>query len=55
MNGRFFDGRQLTAEFYDGYTDYYVPEKEEDRIARDKEWEKFLLEQEDSESNASGK
>eukprot|EP01127_Copromyxa_protea_P014575 TRINITY_DN4097_c0_g1_i1.p1 TRINITY_DN4097_c0_g1~~TRINITY_DN4097_c0_g1_i1.p1 ORF type:complete len:377 (-),score=118.48 TRINITY_DN4097_c0_g1_i1:121-1197(-) len=42
MNGRFFDGRKLVAEFYDGYTNYFVPETDEEREERDKKWEKWL-------------
>lgn len=26
MNGRFFDGRTISAEFYDGFTNYEVKE-----------------------------
>ena len=42
MNGRWFAGRQLVAMFYDGFTNYFVGESEEERAARDKEWEKWL-------------
>lgn len=42
MNGRWFDGRQLSAEFYDGISDYYVRETDEDKQLRDKEWSKWL-------------
>jgi HIV Tat-specific factor 1 len=34
MNGRFFAGRQLKCFYYDGFTNYDVPESEEDRRAR---------------------
>jgi len=42
MNGRWFDGRQLVAEFYDGFTNYFVEESEEEKAVRDKEWAKWL-------------
>jgi len=43
MNGRWFDERRLTATFYDGYTNYYVPETDEQKETRDKNWAKWLL------------
>jgi len=42
MNGRYFDGRQLIAEFYDNFTNYFVEESDEDKAVRDKEWAKWL-------------
>lgn len=42
MDGRFFAGQKLECKFYDGYTDYSVPEPDEDKDVRDKEWAKFL-------------
>lgn len=42
MNGRFFDGRKLEADFYDGYSNYYIPETDEEKEERDKRWEKWL-------------
>jgi len=42
MNGRWFDSRQLKAEFYDGFTNFYVPETDEERSERDGEWAKWL-------------
>lgn len=42
MNGRFFDGKRLIAEFYDGFTNYFVPETDEEKAERDKRWEKWL-------------
>jgi HIV Tat-specific factor 1 len=47
MNGRFFGGKKIEVDFYDGWTDYYVPEKEEDQAARDKRWEEFLTGEKD--------
>lgn len=41
MNGRFFAGRQLSCFYYDGFTNYDIPETEEDRklrIAKFGEW-----------------
>jgi hypothetical protein len=42
MNGRYFDGRKLEAEFYDGFTNYFVPETDEEKEERDRRWEKWL-------------
>ena len=42
MNGRFFAGRKLTAESWDGKTKYRVNETEEQVEKRMKEWDKFL-------------
>lgn len=42
MNGRFYDGRVLSAAFYDGKTDYRYKETEDDRQERDREWKKWL-------------
>lgn len=42
MNGRWYDGRRLEAEFYDGVTDYRYKETERDREERDKRWEQWL-------------
>ncbi|CAL1272025.1 unnamed protein product [Larinioides sclopetarius] len=48
MNGRWFAGRKLTAETWDGKTKYKVIETEEERQKRLQKWEKFL-EEKDSE------
>lgn len=42
MNGRWYDGRKLEAEFYDGVTDYRYKETEADREERDKQWQQWL-------------
>lgn len=42
MNGRYFDGRQLEAFYYDGFTDYFTPETEEEIAERDKAWAAWL-------------
>jgi len=34
MNGRFFAGRRLEAFYYDGFTNYFVEETDEDRARR---------------------
>ncbi|GBM27438.1 HIV Tat-specific factor 1 [Araneus ventricosus] len=44
MNGRWFAGRKLTAETWDGKTKYKVIETEEERQKRLQKWEKFLEE-----------
>eukprot|EP01132_Coremiostelium_polycephalum_P000827 gene827-1034_t len=49
MNGRFFSGRQLEADFYDGFTDYHVEETDEEKEERLKVWEKWLEEKGDGE------
>lgn len=42
MNGRFYDGRQLSAENWDGRTKYKVKETEEEEKRRIEEWNKYL-------------
>ena len=42
MNGRFFAGRKLTAEHWDGRTKYRIEETEEEAEKRLKEWQDFL-------------
>lgn len=42
MDGRPFDGQKVVAEFYDGYTDYSVKEKDEDAKKRDENWADWL-------------
>lgn len=42
MNGRWYDGRQLMAELYDGKTDYRYKETEADREERDRQWQAWL-------------
>jgi hypothetical protein len=41
-NDRFFGGQKLTAEFYDGYSDFHVNESKEERNVRIKKWEEEL-------------
>ncbi|XP_043830455.1 HIV Tat-specific factor 1 [Dromiciops gliroides] len=42
LNGRWFGGRQLNAEAWDGVTDYQVEETSREREERLKCWESFL-------------
>lgn len=42
MNGRWYDGRRLTAEFYDGVTDFRYRETAEDRLERERKWNEWL-------------
>lgn len=42
LDGKTFDNRPIKAELYDGYTDFEVPETEEDRILREKLWNEYL-------------
>ncbi|KAJ7388734.1 HIV Tat-specific factor 1 [Desmophyllum pertusum] len=42
MNGRWFAGRRITAERWDGVTNYKVEETDKQREERLGEWEKYL-------------
>ncbi|XP_036993726.2 HIV Tat-specific factor 1 homolog [Artibeus jamaicensis] len=42
LNGRWFGGRQITAQVWDGTTDYQVEESTREREERLKGWEAFL-------------
>jgi len=44
MNGRWFAGRQLQSEFYDGWTNYFVEETDEQREHRLKFFSQWLEE-----------
>lgn len=46
MEGRFFAKRKLNADYYDGVTNYFVAESEEEKTARLKKWEEWLEHQE---------
>ncbi|KAM9180538.1 17S U2 SnRNP complex component HTATSF1 isoform 1-T2 [Dugong dugon] len=48
LDGRWFGGRQITAEAWDGTTDYQVEETTREREERLKGWEAFLSESEAS-------
>ncbi|XP_040179688.1 HIV Tat-specific factor 1 [Rana temporaria] len=56
LNGRWFGGRQLLVETWDGVTDYQIEETSREREERLKGWEKFLdddLKKSEAASNAS--
>lgn len=42
LNGRFYGGRTITAETYDGTTNYQIQETEEELEKRLNAWEKFI-------------
>ena len=42
MNGRWFGGRQITAEIWDGKTNFHVEETDKERKERLKEWGNYL-------------
>lgn len=42
MNGRWFAGRRITAEKWDGKTNFKVEETEKQKEERLEEWEKYL-------------
>lgn len=42
MEGRFFAGKKLQAEFYDGVSNYHVEESEEMKELRLKKWNSWL-------------
>jgi len=42
MNGRWFDGRQLVAEFYDGFSNYHIEENKEVEEVRNQAWQKWI-------------
>jgi len=45
MDGRFFGGRKLECFWYDGITNFNVPESKEMETRRRAAWEKYLEEQ----------
>ena len=49
MHGRWFAGRRLVAERWDGVTKYDVEESEEQKEARLKKWDEFLDSSEEQE------
>lgn len=42
MNKRWYDGRQLSAQFYDGTSDYRYRESEDDKEGRENRWRQWL-------------
>lgn len=55
FNGRWFGGRQLSAELWDGTTDYQVEETTREREERLKGWSTFLEGANQSQQNNSAK
>jgi len=55
MNGRWYDGRRLTAAFYDGYTDFRHKETEEERREREKKWQEWLEKDQESKEDLTTK
>jgi len=53
FNGRFFGGRRLTAELYDGVTKFKINETDAEREKRLAQWEKFIAEDDKSEEHES--
>lgn len=51
MNGRYFAGKQISADYYDGFTNYKVEESEEQRKLREAAWSKFIEGDEEDEEN----
>jgi len=49
MNGRYFATRKLLAEYFDGYTNYFTAETEDDKNLREEQWEKWLAGNDDYE------
>lgn len=51
LNGRWFGGQRVEADYYDGFTNYHVEESEEQKEARQAAWRAWLEQQEpDSDS-----
>lgn len=55
LNGRFYAGRVITAETYDGVTKYDVQETEEEMEKRIQEWERFISGDDDEEEEGGAK
>lgn len=52
MNGRFYGGRTISAETYDGVTKFDIQETEEELQKRLDDWEKFIAgDDEDDDEN----
>jgi len=48
LNGRWFGGQRVEADYYDGFTNYHVAESEEQKEARQAAWRAWLEQQEPS-------
>ena len=55
LNGRFYAGRVITAETYDGVTKYDVQETEEEMEKRIQEWGRFISGDDDEEEEGGAK
>eukprot|EP00117_Sycon_ciliatum_P050148 scpid64643/ scgid35438/ HIV Tat-specific factor 1 homolog len=53
MNGRWYAGRQLKAELYDGVTSYQIEETDLERVDRLKKWEEFISSETSGQDGAS--
>ncbi|KAI0561006.1 HIV TAT specific factor 1 [Gracilaria domingensis] len=53
MNGRWYDGRQLSAQLYDGHSDYRYKETDAEREQRDSKWQQWLEQSERRETSKS--
>lgn len=53
MNGRWFGGRQLIVELWDGEVNYQVEETEKEHEARMNKWQSYLESSESSTSSSS--
>lgn len=42
MEGRYFAGKKISADYYDGFTNYKVEESEEQKKLRAEAWAKFI-------------
>lgn len=47
MNGRYFAKRQISAEYYDGFTNYKCEESEEQKKLRSEAWAAFIGDDDD--------
>lgn len=52
MHGRWYDGRKLAAQFYDGVSDFRVSESDQQAELRDQEWQSWLEGPDEADSEA---
>lgn len=55
MNGRWFAGRRISAERWDGVTNYKVEETEQQREERLNDWERYLAGELDEPTGSNSK
>jgi len=55
MNARWFGGRQITVDYYDGLSDYVVKESEEQMNARLAKFEEWLEQDEEDQGRSEAK